>query len=50
MKILTDWIYTKDGLRYRQVEYTAEEEAQFIPLMDFLQESKNKKPANGWPK
>jgi hypothetical protein len=40
MKILTDWIYTKEGLRYRQVEYTEKEEAQFISLMDFLQESR----------
>jgi hypothetical protein len=40
MKILTDWLYTVEGLRCRVVEQTDAERARAIPLMDFLRESK----------
>ena len=46
MKILTDWLYTKTGLHYRHVEYTEEEWASAIPLMEFLRVSKQDFPAN----
>jgi len=39
-------MYTKDGLRYRAVEYTEEEWARAIRLMEFLQQSKQDSSEN----
>jgi hypothetical protein len=41
MKVLTDWeVVSPSGLRGRVVEYTDEDRAEFIPLMDHLRDAK----------
>jgi hypothetical protein len=47
MKILTDWATCPtSGLRGRVVEYTDEEKAEFIPLMDYLRDAKRDSSEN----